>query len=696
MADHAEQLRPPIVRGEGVTASERYLAKLGDRSFLNLWSYSSPYRDKMAGGQTTGKELCDLLVVCGPHIIIFSEKTIAWQADKDVTIAWPRWFRAAVWESVKQIRGAERWINQFPDRIFLDAECKTPLPLALPPVGERIIHRVVVAQGVTEAVRKHFGGGNGSLVIKPAIVGDQHFDTHIHGHSVEPFAVGDIDPAEPFVHILDEASLDVVMGELDTITDFTDYLQKKEALIRSGRLARAASEQDLLAYYAIRINDDGDHDFTPPTGGQWAAGQTLDVPGGGWAKFEDDPQYQARKLANRDSYLWDRLITAFTDNMLKGTSIVLDGSEYNLKESEAGVRFMALEGRFRRRALGKAVLGAMQEGMKGDKFFRAMVGKEGGPNSDTGFFFLTMARKDFMEEGGYDEYRQFRMLHASTYAQAMLMRNPYLKRIVGIATEPPGQGRGSSEDFVMMEQDNWTDEQRAQVADLCKNLNIMQSAMKEWHNNEPEFPEGDWIRIVAGDRSITFMDPPDGSDSWNEDPFAEMADLMNGRASRGERDLITDWEDWWSNTIVVWLQAMSISRPGAMLDDCDYRFFDRFLMKKLPDYIREFSPDIGAKIDERKGAGVDLQLMFREDFRFSSAAEPGLELVDIVTNALRRALVGNLRPEGWMPLRSLMINRRDGCVRPVSLHFEDRVLSRSYSEVLHHFRVGGRNMTTRE
>jgi hypothetical protein len=523
MLDRAEQLRPPIVRGEGVTDAERYLAKLGDRSFLNLWSYSSPHRDQRDHpGATQGKEICDLLVVCAPHIIIFSEKTLAWQADRQLDIAWPRWFRGAVWESVKQIRGAARWITEHSDRIFLDRECTTPLPLALPPVGERIIHRVVVAQGVAEAVRTHLGGASGSLVIKPSIVGDQHFNTHIYGNAVEPFAIGDIDPNEPFVHVLDEASLDVVMGELDTITDFTSYLQKKEALIRSGRLNSAACEQDLLAYYAIRINDEGDHDFTPPKGGQWADGETLDVPSGGWAKFEDDPQYQARKLANRDSYLWDRLITAFTDNMLNGTSIVLDGGEYNLKDSEAGVRFMALEGRFRRRALGKAVLGAMKEGMKGDKFFRAMVGEEGGLHSETGFFFLTVARKDYMEEDGYEKYRKFRILHTTTYAQAMLMRLPYLKRIVGIATEQPGQGRGASEDFVLVEQTDWTEEQRAEVADLCKKLGIMQSTMKPWHNNEPEFPEVDWIKIVTRDRSIIFMDPPDGSDTWDEDPFAQF------------------------------------------------------------------------------------------------------------------------------------------------------------------------------
>ena len=49
------------------------MARLAERSFLNLWSYPSPHRNQMVGRD--GKEICDLLVVCGDHVLIFSEKT---------------------------------------------------------------------------------------------------------------------------------------------------------------------------------------------------------------------------------------------------------------------------------------------------------------------------------------------------------------------------------------------------------------------------------------------------------------------------------------------------------------------------------------------------------------------------------------------------------------------------------------------
>jgi hypothetical protein len=91
------QLRPAIIKAVGVTPSERYLARLADRSFLNLWAYPSPYRDQKQGGAGDGKELCDLLVVCGDHVIIFSEKTVNWPSG-DTRTAWCRWARNAIRE----------------------------------------------------------------------------------------------------------------------------------------------------------------------------------------------------------------------------------------------------------------------------------------------------------------------------------------------------------------------------------------------------------------------------------------------------------------------------------------------------------------------------------------------------------------------------------------------------------------------
>ena len=94
-----------ITKGVGLTPTERYLARLAERSFLNLWSYPNPYRDQGQRGVGDGKELCDLLVVCGRDIIIFSEKNIGWPSSPDVKTAWRRWAKRALLDATRQARG---------------------------------------------------------------------------------------------------------------------------------------------------------------------------------------------------------------------------------------------------------------------------------------------------------------------------------------------------------------------------------------------------------------------------------------------------------------------------------------------------------------------------------------------------------------------------------------------------------------
>ena len=63
-----------ISKQEGVTDSERRLSRLCHWSFLSLWSYPGVFRDQGNKAGCDGKEICDLLVVCGEDILIFSDK----------------------------------------------------------------------------------------------------------------------------------------------------------------------------------------------------------------------------------------------------------------------------------------------------------------------------------------------------------------------------------------------------------------------------------------------------------------------------------------------------------------------------------------------------------------------------------------------------------------------------------------------
>ena len=481
--------RQVIVRGEGVTDSERYLAKLADQSFLNLWCYPNVFIDKKSGGKGDGKELCDLLVVCGDHVLIFSDKTVAWPGGDDVGLAWRRWYKRAIQKSVDQIRGAERWMSQYPDRLFIDRKCSQPLPFPLPPPERRKVHGIVVANGAAAACRSHFGEGSGSLMIAPSIQGAAHYK----GGEIKVFAVGDVDPTGSFVHTFDEATLDVVLCELDTISHLTAYLAKKEGLIRSGRLQIAAGEEELVAQFMIHMNAQGEHDFTKPDGTAWGENDRVTFGSGHYAALTKNPQYNAKKIADKVSYCWDHLITLFTDNMLAGTSVVPDGHSAEISNRELAVRQMALLPRFVRRSYGAGVLDALEEGQKADKFMRAFIPGQDQPHADTGFFFLTAKIPDIELTVGYQQYRMVRVNILEAYALTLLQKNPQIRRVVGIASEPKppaGKKPGSSEDLIYAEQPEWTDQLVADLDERKKHFGIDQPGNARVSAiSDREFPE---------------------------------------------------------------------------------------------------------------------------------------------------------------------------------------------------------------
>src|SRR5258706_3986458 len=125
-----------IEKSQGSTASERYLSGLCERSLLGLWSYPNVF-------YAPGKELCDLLVVCGEDVIIFSDKSCSFPNTGDVLLDWRRWHKKSIAKSVAQTHGAERRIRLAPEDIFLDAACKNRYPFRLPPVGRLRFHRVI-------------------------------------------------------------------------------------------------------------------------------------------------------------------------------------------------------------------------------------------------------------------------------------------------------------------------------------------------------------------------------------------------------------------------------------------------------------------------------------------------------------------------------------------------------------------------
>ena len=153
-----------------------------------------------------------------------------------------------------------------------------------------------------------------------------------------------------------------------------------------------------------------------------------------------------------------------------------------------------------------------------------------------------------------------------------------------------------------------------------------------------------------------------------------------------DRNQTTDWEKWWSQVVKPSLQSKSLRHPMPMFEKGDYRYFARF-DGEIPEYLKRHrdSPE--------EELGTDIGTILSESFRFSSRPEPGLELVDILTNATRRALNGNLGRDGWKTVPELMIHRRQHYVRMLSLAQNKSPRGDlPYATALRGFARGGREM----
>jgi hypothetical protein len=349
------------LRGDDQTGSERYLASLARRSFLTLWSYPNVYTDEGRGaGKGDGKELCDLLVVFGSHVILFSDKDCDYRSHRDPKVAWARWYRRSIASSARQLAGARSWIERFPNRLFLDRQCQHPLPIKLSAKEHRRIHLVAVARGAIASAVEHWkstaeqlgdssglslgppGPSSGSLMLCTEIERDQHLD--------RPFQIGWPLGRDQCVHVFDDETLDVVVGVLDTVPDFVRYLDQKEELLRRPCELVVPGEEDLLAMYLSSTRSSNQEPLFPQT----SEGELVVLREGAWKELLADRSFRAREGANRVSYHWDTLIEFQTAHLIAGSAHTADG-DYSVASIEHVLRKMAEETRLTRRTLGAAV-----------------------------------------------------------------------------------------------------------------------------------------------------------------------------------------------------------------------------------------------------------------------------------------------------------------------------------------------------
>src|SRR5216684_6069735 len=277
-----------------LNATEQFVFDICRGSFLSLWSYANPR------GKSAGRELCDVLVICDPDVIIFSVKEAKVAPNADPMVQFQRWRRKAIEESAAQLYGAERWINTSGQTNVVRSDGTLGLPY--PPAERRRIHRVAIA----------LGGG-------------------------ERFPLSFDDRGKGFIHVFDERGCDTILRELDTIGDFVAYLRAKEEFFGTHDVL-CPGEENLLAVYLNRGR-------VFPT-----VDQPIFIEPDSWQKLTNRPEYKAKQVEDRPSHIWDNLVE------IVGRDVVAGNLEFPpaLTDSEKALRVMARENRFARRMLGKA------------------------------------------------------------------------------------------------------------------------------------------------------------------------------------------------------------------------------------------------------------------------------------------------------------------------------------------------------
>ena len=449
-----------IEKSTGLNESEEYLNKLCTKTFLSLWSYANLFRDKHKRDTGDGKELCDLLVVFGNHILIFSLKLCEFNQTKDVSTSWIRWYKGAVKESTRQIFGAERWIKNHSDRIFLDKQCTKRFPLNLPNSEDVIIHRIAVAFGATEACKNYFNDRSlGSLKIDTTIRGDMHFTTK----NVSPFNVGHVEPDCGYVHVLDDKTLDILMDTLDTAPDFIDYLSKKEALFLQNEI-KAMGEEDVLATFLTHINSSNERYFPLDEN---ASNNIVEFRKGNWNDFNNSPERMRQIEANKISYYWDGLIETHNRYFTTGTLGYMSSSDVN--ETEQSIRIMASENRTIRRLFSESIIELKNKVKNKTNDYKPEYRFSYNPQCKTGYVFMVLEYNEECFES-YEFYREYKKNLLNIYLHSMKLRYPDSKWLFGIGIETNIVRGGTSEDFAYLDGSTWTKENESVAIEYERSL----------------------------------------------------------------------------------------------------------------------------------------------------------------------------------------------------------------------------------
>jgi SEC-C motif len=446
-----------ITKSSGVTQTERMLAEFCERSFLKLWSYPNPFKDD-------GRELCDLLAVFGDYVFIFfdRENQLPEVPDKDPQVLWDRWKRNVVDRQVKTAHGAERYIRSGRP-IFLDAKGTAAFPLAIDP-QTAIMHKIVVAHGAKEACERASDQNvYGSLAITYG---------ETNGGPTQPFLI-EIDKRNP-VHVFDTHNFSIVLRELDTVSDFSNYLDEKLRAIAKFDSLVYCGEEDLLAHYLLNYDKETKQHII---GTKCDDVNSVMIGEGEWHDFTKTDLYRNTKNEDRISYFWDELIQRTCQNAVNGTL----GGNSDLLRGPSAIFEMVKEPRFIRRALADKIRRAVMKFPDHAGQFTRQVTFLPSSLQDVGYVFFQLRVPEAHRI--QPDYLDMRRTLLEIACGAAKNKFPHLTKVIGIGTDAPRFAGGTnSEDFILLPCETWSDDIRAHYEEQNREWKFFGTPQLEQYN----------------------------------------------------------------------------------------------------------------------------------------------------------------------------------------------------------------------
>lgn len=381
--------------------AENFVYELSQKSFITDWCYKNPRLPN-------GKEICDLLIV-------YDDVAIIWQI-KDLKLDENgKYKKSEVEKNLHQLSTARH-------RLF---DKKLEIELENPRRGKEKFN----PNTVTEIYQISALLGKGE---------DYFSQTEI------------ID--DKFTHTFTREFTEIVLGELDTISDFIEYLREKEKLFsKNVRIIIMGDERELLAYYLMNQR----------TFEKIGEADEAIFDDGIWDDLQKRPEYLKKKKEDEISYGWDDIINR----------VHTGGGGYEIVARE-----MARLNRFERRIMSKSFYDAHVRAHRETRnnVFRRLLEIKG-----TTYTFL------FFDDPEPRTNRK-KMLEIMCFvARRIFNKNP---KVVGIATEMKMRPT-CSYDFCYLELPTLTKANQENMEKLQRETSIFSNyTMKQVYEDEYPAP----------------------------------------------------------------------------------------------------------------------------------------------------------------------------------------------------------------